>query len=303
MPELGGATTESGILYQNSIAALYLGRLCDGASRPATGRVVRVRVEAPEHVDDIVVTFADDHRVFVQAKEHLDVGSKAWVKLWTDFAAQLLEVSFGRGTDRLALWIGEPLQAHHHLQEACLRASTAADYAEWSGRMNQDQRAIVDKIRLLVSSALADNEMSTLDEAAVQQIVDDELLVLFGHSDVEFVSLVQLERGQLPFWMPASSNHAPQTLFRLLRDRVGGQARRRGSFEASSLIEQLRADDGVDFVASPDLDQLRESVVACGALLRTYKHTIAATGRHLPRTVTDDIIAWAQETTSTARSE
>ena len=298
MPELGGATTESGILYQNSIAALFLGRLCDDASRPASGRVVHVRVEAPEHVDDIVVTFTDDHRVFIQAKEHLDVGSKAWEKLWIDFAAQFLEIPFGRGTDRLALWIGEPLQAHHRLQEACLRASTAADYAEWSERLSEDQQALVKKIRFLVDASLSAGAGPMLAEAAVRQIVDGELLALFNHIDVEFASLTQMERDQLPFWMPATSSHAPHSLFHLLRDRVGGQARRRGSFEARALMRQLRADDKVDFVASPDLDRLREAVVACGALLRTYKHTIAATGRHLPRAVTDDIIAWTREETS-----
>src|SRR4051794_33491188 len=100
MPEPGGTTTESGILYQNSIAALYLGRLCDNASRPAADRVVRVHVEAPEHVDDTVVPFADDHRLFIQVKEHLAIGSKVWVKLWAAVAAQFLEVTFRRGTDR-----------------------------------------------------------------------------------------------------------------------------------------------------------------------------------------------------------
>ena len=45
MPERGGSTTQSGIVYQNSVTALYLGRLCDAASRPdrdaalATARV------------------------------------------------------------------------------------------------------------------------------------------------------------------------------------------------------------------------------------------------------------------------
>ena len=50
MPERGGPTTQSGILYQNSIAALYLGRLCDATQRPASDFVQSVRVEAPEDV-------------------------------------------------------------------------------------------------------------------------------------------------------------------------------------------------------------------------------------------------------------
>ena len=40
MPETGGPTTQSGILYQNSIAALFLGRLCDATPRPENERVI-----------------------------------------------------------------------------------------------------------------------------------------------------------------------------------------------------------------------------------------------------------------------
>ncbi len=59
MTERGGPTTQSGILYQNSVAALYLGRLCDATWRLDDQFVVHVRVEAPSDVDDIIVTFAD----------------------------------------------------------------------------------------------------------------------------------------------------------------------------------------------------------------------------------------------------
>ena len=51
--ERGGPTTQSGILYQNSITALYLGRLCDPRSYEYSERVVRVRVDAPDTVDDL----------------------------------------------------------------------------------------------------------------------------------------------------------------------------------------------------------------------------------------------------------
>lgn len=51
MAEAGGATTQSGIYYQNSIAALYLGRLLD-SSRTSVETIESVRVEAPEEVDD-----------------------------------------------------------------------------------------------------------------------------------------------------------------------------------------------------------------------------------------------------------
>ena len=40
MAEAGGPTTQSGIPYQNSIAALYLGRMIDPAPRSKRDRVV-----------------------------------------------------------------------------------------------------------------------------------------------------------------------------------------------------------------------------------------------------------------------
>ena len=50
MSEPGGSTTQSGIWYQNSVSALYLGRMCDAAVRPDSEQVVEVRVEAPTPV-------------------------------------------------------------------------------------------------------------------------------------------------------------------------------------------------------------------------------------------------------------
>ena len=46
MSESGGTTTQSGIYYQNSIAALFLGRLVD-PTRAHNQRIDSVRVEAP----------------------------------------------------------------------------------------------------------------------------------------------------------------------------------------------------------------------------------------------------------------
>lgn len=81
MPEAGGPTTQSGILYQNSVAALYMGRLCDATPRPDTHSVIEVRVEAPEDVDDIVITFADNHCTYIQTKESVRKHDEPWEKL------------------------------------------------------------------------------------------------------------------------------------------------------------------------------------------------------------------------------
>ena len=81
MSEFGGTATQSGIYYQNSIAALYLGRLIDSQLHMANDRVIEVRVEAPEHVDDIVVHHADGGRSYIQAKEQLKINGEEWQKL------------------------------------------------------------------------------------------------------------------------------------------------------------------------------------------------------------------------------
>lgn len=88
MAERGGPTTQAGIQYQNSVSALYLGRMCDAAPRSDRRRIVEVRVEAPTEVDDTVVRFADEHRTYIQVKLDVHRGDKAWRKLWKDFDAQ-----------------------------------------------------------------------------------------------------------------------------------------------------------------------------------------------------------------------
>ncbi len=87
MAEPGGTTTQSGIYYQNSIAALYLGRLID-SSRIVSETLESVRVESPDAVDDIVIKFADSTKEYIQAKERLNTSSTEWNKLWLSFKEQ-----------------------------------------------------------------------------------------------------------------------------------------------------------------------------------------------------------------------
>lgn len=68
MAQSDGPSTESGILFQNSIASLYLGDLIELGDRSKSECVVAVRVEAPTHVDDIVVTCGDSHCIYIPFK-------------------------------------------------------------------------------------------------------------------------------------------------------------------------------------------------------------------------------------------
>ena len=132
MPESGGSTTQSGIYFQNTVAALYLGRMLDPRLSDLTQRVSEVRVEAREYVDDVVVTFADDHHHFIQVKENIDPtpGNKAWQKLWSDFEKQRWDAEF-RPDDRLVIFLGSLNDNYTKLAELCERARGATDLDEW----------------------------------------------------------------------------------------------------------------------------------------------------------------------------
>jgi hypothetical protein len=122
MPEPAGPANQSGVLYQNTIAALFLARMCDPGERPAAEHVVRVRVEAPTDVDDIVLQFADGHRCFIQAKESVTAKSAAWSEMWIAFAHQFTGADFKRGEDQLAYYVSRAGELHDQVSEIAERA-------------------------------------------------------------------------------------------------------------------------------------------------------------------------------------
>jgi hypothetical protein len=281
MPEHGGPTTQSGILYQNSVAALFLGDLLDLSTRPAPQRVIKVRVEAPEDVDDTVVSFADDHCEFVQVKENVRAGDAAWRKLFGDFDKQFRRSSFQRGVDRLVLYVGEPHNEHRALQEMCERAGTSEHFAEWWGRLSQDQQSLVDRIKSLLDPTLLN---------------DDTLLDFFKASKVVIWPLSFIERDVVRHRMP-TSNVTSETLFSLLRDRVGGAGRRRDSFTAATLREDLQQTNNVELIDPPDIDELQRTTRECSALIRQHTATFGTTGGHAERAVVNEIVDWVGATT------
>lgn len=279
MSEPGGSTTQSGTWYQNSVSALYLGQMCDAAVRPDSEQVVEVRVEAPTSVNDMVLTFADGHRTYIEAKESISVGSGPWLKMWKDLDKQFHEEDFRHGDDRLSLCFGESRDEHYTLKGLCERAFNSQSHDEWWGRLTLPQRALVEKIKLLVKSGLS---------------AEAEMMTFFAHVDVEVWSLEHIEQSMVPYWMP-DSNRPRRSLFSLLRDRVGGKARRRGWFTSAPLREDLLTRDEVVLATPPEIKDLRESVRACGTILKQHKHTFGDTGLRLERDIVGDIVRWARE--------
>ncbi|MBE2222901.1 MAG: ATP-binding protein [Anaerolineae bacterium] len=278
MSEAGGPTTQSGILYQNSVAALYLGRMLDTSQRPDNERVIQVRVEVPEHVDDIVVRFADEHRLFIQAKESIKSTSREWSTMWKHFDQQFRNEKFQHNQDRLLLQIGNWRDEHDHLNEMCKRAKTSSTVSEWyDDRINKAQEALLKKIKLALPPT---------------GLTDEYLLQLLGHIDIEIVPLRALERDSMPRWMPIT-NKFPIEIFRLLRDRVGGESRVRGEFTAYELRKSLIIESSdLQFDIPTDITELQTSLKQCGSLLRQHKHTFADTNVHIERDIVDQIVEW-----------
>lgn len=281
MSERGGPTTQSGIIYQNSITALYLGKLCDSVEQPLSEQVIKVRVEAPVDVDDTVVTFADDHCEYIQAKENISKSDEAWTKLWRDFEKQFDSKEFENEKDQLVFQIGFPQKEHHLLMKICERASTSPNTKEWFDRLSKEQNGLLEKIKSDFIIHKSDNEF---------------VFSLLKHLRVSIFSLYQIEKELVRYWMP-KSNRLPIDLFRLLRDRVGGEARRRGNFTAPELLKSLKEESDVEFSVPPTIEQLNDIAENCGAGLRQHKNTFGVTDIHLQRHITDDISAWVNENT------
>jgi hypothetical protein len=170
MPEAGGPATQAGIFFQNTVAALYLGRMLDMRLRARRDRVLHVRVEAPEDVDDIVARMGDGSRRFIQAKLSLDASSEAWNRLWQQFWKQLSRRTSGV-EDRLVLVFGDACRMADDLAESCSRAGVVADEQEFLIRMSGSQRLLFDRIE----AALAPMKVSGSDIRKMLSRVDIEV--------------------------------------------------------------------------------------------------------------------------------
>jgi len=80
--------------------------LCDKTWRPNNEQVVHVRVETLDKVDDTVVSFTDEHKLFIQAKENISVSDREWGKLWANVGKQYSSTDFNKEKDRIGLYLG-----------------------------------------------------------------------------------------------------------------------------------------------------------------------------------------------------
>jgi hypothetical protein len=231
MAELGGTTTQSGIHYQNSIAALYLGRLLDSRPRTSSERVIEVRVEAPEHVDDIVVRHADGSCTYIQAKEALSLVSEEWNKLWIHFEAQVKESRAEKF--RIIIAMGAISRGIEQLNELCDRAKGKKNYEEWIDSLSDALRVVANKI------------INALPEKTAQAAYE-----LVRYVEVWIWPLNMIERDLIPLWIPPSTLPT-ETLYDLLRGKVGGKARIRGIFHTYQLLDELCNENRIEVYDVP----------------------------------------------------
>jgi hypothetical protein len=218
MAEAGGPTNQVGIFYQNSVAAQHLADLLNLQRVPPRECVVEVRVEALAHVDDIVVLFADGHREWVQAKSNLRVSGASWQRLWTSFAVQAAEASFGI-EDRLVIALGTRGKLAKHLQALVERASTSQSPGDWHQRLGPDITKTLDRVTAVLPPHVSPFELFRIIE--IRTVTQEDIENYFQRLNLGTASAL------------------PKQLLSNLRDLAGGSARLRGSFRASELRKRL----------------------------------------------------------------
>ena len=277
--ERGGPTTQSGILYQNSIAALYLGRLCDVRKRPSSESVQQVKVEASEPVDDIVITYDDGHTEYIQAKENLQINSTAWKKVWKDFESQYKKDSFKKGHDQIILYLGTRHKKYDDLKSFCLRTEGNDTFYVWTESLSQEQAKFLDYISPIISPELNNGE--TFRE-------------FISHVRVKIQTKKYIQRDLVPVWMPESNKH-PIEFFRQLRDVVAEKSTHRGVFNALRLREILLSEiPGLVFKTSEDIASMRNAIQDCSSQLRQQKCTISNTNCHVESDTVHKIVTWVK---------
>ncbi|WFU31491.1 hypothetical protein QA635_33970 [Bradyrhizobium brasilense] len=225
MAESAGPSNQEGILYQNSVAAQYLAELLSLWPTPPGERVVEVRMEAPAHVDDMVVRYADGHRDWIQAKSSLRQSGEPWGDLWKSFADQAASRTFGPD-DRLVIAIGRRTGLSDRLQAIIDRASTSESASELLARVGPDSARTYRAIEEVLPDSVSPFRLLRCTQLRVLPLEDIE--AWFARLDLGTASAV------------------PRPLLSNLRDMVGGAARLRGTFRALPLRIRLSQGFGTD---------------------------------------------------------
>lgn len=297
MRERGGPTTQSGISYQNLYAAMRVAEMLSGQDLPATSKIIGVRVEAPESVDDVVVTYEDGRRNYVQAKENLSTSGEKWVKIWRQFLQQYEKPDFDRVNSKVVLCVGSSDEDFVLLETMFDSTEGRLNYSEWLSRLKKNAKLWElwqGKIEKLFFEGQPLESIS-LDKWSFLQCVRVQVRIR------EF-----LDRQAILF-LPSSQNDngliRQHTLHSNLFKYISDDARDRVEHTYKSLSERLESDHRIRLLAPPPMAQLLDAISACSATLRAQPGGFGSLAEsHVERPVTNDIIQWIMTTSDSHKN-
>jgi hypothetical protein len=287
MPEQGGTTTQSGISYQNLYAALRIAEMLSGQDLPATSKITGVRVEAPVNVDDVVVSYEDGHRDYVQAKENLSASGEIWFKIWCQFLQQYEKPDFDRVNSRLILCVGSGDEDYVLMETMFESVKGRLNLGEWLSRLKKNAKLWglwQDKIEKLFAEGQPLASIR-LDKWA------------FLHCVRVQVRLRDFLDRQAILSLPSSQNDngliPAHTLHSNLCKYISNDARDRVEHTFVSLSERLESDHRIRLYAPPPLAQLLDAIYSCSATLRSQHGAFGSIAEsHIERPVAEDIVEW-----------
>ncbi|WP_083243633.1 NACHT domain-containing protein, partial [Paenibacillus nuruki] len=276
--EPGGPTTQAGISYQNSIAALTIGKMLNPILDSSSKRILEVRVEAPKEVDDMVVTHYDGSVHYTQAKEAIEKKSDVkseWGKVWVAFELQYKKSEFQVGIDKLCLVTDVMHTFLEQTKTIASRANYFQSVDEWKNGLGVAYTKLLTHIKQFLSEELRENE--------------EELWRFFSSILIQKFSEVDIDL-MLYTYMP-DSNQTVELLFESLVGKVSREAKRRTSYTRESLIPWLEKNN-IRIANSVPLELLRSSIYACSSTLRYQKNTLVKINQYLPRSTSNEITEW-----------
>lgn len=242
MPESGGPTTQSGTYFQNTVAAWFMARMLhDAIHGPSENRITRVRCEAPEEVDDVMVTFERGVH-YVQAKEALSASGGAWTGLWRHFWKQFIRRDYNHEHDRLVLWGGQHTDLFMGLQEMVKRAQSVPSgparrqATEFIERLTKSQLGWLDAITAIIHNyeieAASGHESVEITQSDVFELLQTVEVIAKG-------SAKEIEKQAVNTFLSGMPDVA--MIFPALRDLAAEKARIRGAWTYEELRATLEA--------------------------------------------------------------
>lgn len=261
----GGRATAGGVAYEESIAA-FIGvkmlagsrsEVWDGISGDA---VSAIAMQAPEPVDDIVVTLRadDDVRVFISAKERsgkiaLTERSPAFVDTARAFVRQFLSLSRVQRSKSRLVWAfpsaaGQAITIHLLRALDTLRIDARDTLSDFSQNLQTPQRTAFEAWLSVVKKEWG-KESGHLP-------TDDELATFLRlvHVDIyDFAGGQRLERNaiaEIRSYIVADSNSATLVWQKLKRHFK--EVNQRGLRVTPSSVRRVLTDDGLELQSPPD---------------------------------------------------